>query len=250
MASAIGAIGDDLFPAKLLAMIASAAEFDDAAVLAYRQDDVPVILYDRLNDQDRDVFYDSYLAGVYLASPFYQAFSSGMSSGIYRLRDLAPDRFYQSEYYRRYYQHIGARDLLSYLVHTPENRALLVSIGRQKTARVFSKSEIGKLTFIEPVVRALSLRHWQSPWRAVAGTQSLHQQFKARFEDFGRGILTQRERDVVSLLLMGHSSKSIAAELNITAQTARVHRKNIYQKMVVRSQGELFSLLIAELTSE
>jgi DNA-binding CsgD family transcriptional regulator len=56
--------------------------------------------------------------------------------------------------------------------------------------------------------------------------------------------LTPRELDVVGLVLEGHSSESIANLLNISAGTVRIHRKNIYAKMRISSQRELFSIFV------
>jgi DNA-binding CsgD family transcriptional regulator len=61
-----------------------------------------------------------------------------------------------------------------------------------------------------------------------------------------RGIpaLTPRELEVVGLVLEGHSSESISNLLTISAGTVRIHRKNIYAKMRISSQRELFAIFI------
>lgn len=51
--------------------------------------------------------------------------------------------------------------------------------------------------------------------------------------------LTNRERDVVSLLLEGKSNKAIALALHITESTVEFHLKNIYNKLEVGSRTEL-----------
>ena len=52
--------------------------------------------------------------------------------------------------------------------------------------------------------------------------------------------LTQREAQVVNLMLEGHSSRAIGEVLKISGETVRVHRRNIYEKLGVSSQAELF----------
>jgi FixJ family two-component response regulator len=52
--------------------------------------------------------------------------------------------------------------------------------------------------------------------------------------------LTNRERDVLRLLLMGMSSKQVALELNISPRTAEVHRSNIMRKLNVKSFNKIF----------
>ena len=50
------------------------------------------------------------------------------------------------------------------------------------------------------------------------------------------------------LILKGHSSKSIARTLNNSPETIKVHRRRIYAKLGVTSQGELLSLFLAAMS--
>ncbi len=51
--------------------------------------------------------------------------------------------------------------------------------------------------------------------------------------------LSQREVEVLQFLVDGHSYKSIADKLSISAHTVRFHLHNIYEKLHVRSRAEL-----------
>lgn len=64
------------------------------------------------------------------------------------------------------------------------------------------------------------------------------------FRSIGEGILTPREREVVELTLRGHSADAIGDLLKISSGTVRIHRRNIYSKLRISSQGELFSEFI------
>ncbi len=55
--------------------------------------------------------------------------------------------------------------------------------------------------------------------------------------------LSNRERDVMSLVLAGRLNKVIAMDLGISMRTVEVHRANIFSKMEVRSAVELARLL-------
>ncbi|MGH8464381.1 MAG: response regulator transcription factor, partial [Pseudomonas sp.] len=70
------------------------------------------------------------------------------------------------------------------------------------------------------------------------------------FANFGRGLLTERECEVVRLLLQGHSSQSIAQKLRISPATVKVHRKNLYEKLEIGSQSELLALFIQAIKGE
>ena len=63
----------------------------------------------------------------------------------------------------------------------------------------------------------------------------------------GAELLTERERQVAVALLRGHSAKSVARLLAIAPGTVTVHRKNLYNKLGIRSQAELFSRFIEAL---
>lgn len=53
--------------------------------------------------------------------------------------------------------------------------------------------------------------------------------------------LSLREAEVVRLMLKGHSTKSMARLMGNSPETVKVHRKRIYSKLGICSQGELFS---------
>jgi len=46
------------------------------------------------------------------------------------------------------------------------------------------------------------------------------------------------------MILRGHSVKSTAQELGISPETVRMHRKNLYMKLGINSQSELFARFI------
>jgi len=57
--------------------------------------------------------------------------------------------------------------------------------------------------------------------------------------------LTQREREVMEVILEGKYNKVIADELSISMRTVEAHRSRIFDKMDVRSAVELAQLLTA-----
>ena len=108
------------------------------------------------------------------------------------------------------------------------------------------------LRLIEPIVRAAMHGVWKA-WAAQHSGQvrdlSMHQRLTQCFEQFGESSLTQREREITQLLLRGHSSKSVARELDIAPGTVMVHKRNLFSKLGITSQYELFSLFIDRLSA-
>jgi two-component system response regulator DctR len=55
--------------------------------------------------------------------------------------------------------------------------------------------------------------------------------------------LTERERDVMRLVVSGLPNKLIADQLDISVRTVEVHRSRVFEKMAVKSAVELANLL-------
>jgi len=67
------------------------------------------------------------------------------------------------------------------------------------------------------------------------------------FNSYGQKLLSDgisnRERDVVRLLVLDFSSKEISEKLNISSHTVDIHRRNILKKLNISSTGELIGML-------
>lgn len=58
--------------------------------------------------------------------------------------------------------------------------------------------------------------------------------------------LTQRETEIMQLLVKGYGVKLIAAELFISYDTAKTHLKNIYRKLHVNCGKEVIVKVLTE----
>lgn len=228
--------------------IGIAVDHEGTCLLAFHRDAPPDVLHHTLETAGRRHYVDRYLAGPYLLDPLYQLAMQDDKPGSCRFRDATPDRFRSSEYYRQYCERTHLRDEIDFLVDVTENSTLVLVVGRR--TRRFSKAELDRLRQIEPVVHAAMQNIWRHA--AVAGDsrgrrESVHERLTNRFASFGEGTLTQRERQVSQLLLRGHSTKSVARELDIAPGTVMVHKRNLFAKLGITSQFELFSRFIGAL---
>lgn len=55
--------------------------------------------------------------------------------------------------------------------------------------------------------------------------------------------LTQREREILSVLIRGRLDKEIANDLGISLDTVKKHNKSIYRKLNVRNRSEVIALM-------
>ena len=252
----VAAIGTPGFGGALRGAVDAVARIDSFVVIAHHAQQTPIILYDGLRPEERDVFYDRYLRGTYLLSPFYQACMDASEPRFCPISEIAPDDFFDSEFRRAYYAPAGIVDEAGYVVPAGAGHVLLVSIGRVRIPDAFAKDEISRLRDFLPLVNAAARRHWppNAPAEVPRDTHqpAIREHLRTAFENFGTSVLTGRERDVALMMLRGHSSKSAARRLDISPDTERVHRRNIYDKLGVSSQAELCSLFFEALaeTSE
>jgi DNA-binding CsgD family transcriptional regulator len=55
--------------------------------------------------------------------------------------------------------------------------------------------------------------------------------------------ISNRERDIIRLLVLNYSSKDIAEKLSISPNTVDTHRRNILKKLKIASTGELIGMI-------
>ena len=65
-------------------------------------------------------------------------------------------------------------------------------------------------------------------------------------EPSASAVLTGREREVLQLLSEGRTTKQIADQLNVSVKTAETHRRNIMEKLDMRSIAELTKFAIRQ----
>lgn len=205
----------------------------------------PLALFDTFPANLRPAFVDKYQAGTYQFDPFHLACQFGQADGLYSMRRLAPERFYTTEYFLTYYRHLQLSEKLGFIVSLgKESRAVLSLLRLQGTA-VSSEEERQLLRSAAPVVDLVVRGAWEMyRQNGHCAADDLNHKVGEVFEQFGRDVLTKREREVARLLLDGHSNFSVAEQLQITPGTVKVHRRSLYEKLGIGSQVQLLALFV------
>ncbi len=235
--------------AALVESIGLAVDHEGTCLLAFHRDAPPDVVHHTLEPAGAEHYLDRYLAGPYLLDPLYQLALRDDKPSVCRFRDETPDRFRSSEYYRQYCERTHLRDEMDFLLRVSDRSTLVLVVGRRE--KMFTKSELDRLRLIEAMVHAAMRNIWER-WSVDQGNagrdDSLHRRLTRCFENFGESWLTDREREITQLLLRGHSAKSVARELKIAPGTVMVHKRNLFTKLGITSQYELFSRFIDELS--
>jgi len=245
LADCIDAIGASVFPQRFCAFCAALAGADTAYLTAFFDSAGPVEIHSSHTDPDRLAALGTYLDVAFVLDPFYKLFQEKRGNQVAGLSDIAPDDFRRSEYYRTFFKAMNLADECGVMLHLADDAALFLSLGVQGRGHLNEE----RLTAMLPVLDALARRHWTvlTPER-FHGTGRLAAHLERAFEEFGSSVLSPRESQIVRMVLRGHSSKAIANALDNSPETIKVHRKRIYAKLGIASQGELLSTFLTALT--
>lgn len=239
----IDSIGSPEFGPALAAALRAIAPYDFTVIFGYIGSAPPLDLFDDFPPERRLLHVEEYQEGPYLLDPFFLASLNLTEPGLRRLREIAPDRFYQGEYYRSYYAQTGLAEEIGYIIRVNAELNLVVSLMRKE--KRFSTADFRALQQVWPVIEAACRKNWQHVVLDDGSQdQDIAERVEETFQRIGEGVLTPRERQVVELTLRGHSADAIGTMLGISSGTVRIHRRNIYTKLRISSQGELFSVFI------
>jgi DNA-binding CsgD family transcriptional regulator len=179
-------------------------------------------------------------AAFYELDPFILAYREGRS-GSMSMWEIAPSGFERSAYYQQAYLAYDYSDLLVHLTQLPGGASIWVELGRGLGKKAFTRAERELHKAIFPAVEVFSARLADLKWGVSGPSSSLGDpNVEGALDRFGADCLTRRERAVTRLVLLGHNTRSVASTLGISPETVRLHRKNVYVKLRVSSQGELF----------
>jgi DNA-binding CsgD family transcriptional regulator len=253
LAKLIESIGSTDFYDNLGDALESISPYEDMVIVAYSSDKKPFMVFQDLSETHKQNILKQYLNGGYLFDPFYEIQMKKPKDGVYRLVDVAPDEFYSSEYYQNYYTGSDFQDEIGFIIKYDEEYEVIVWLGIQKEKAKITSHELSQLEDTLPIVIALCHQHWQ---RASLPFPKTGDQFESEmglqltkaFNNFATDFLSNRECEIVRLILKGYSSKAIAQLLEISPDTVKVHRKHVHLKLDVSSQAELFSLFLSSLS--
>lgn len=241
---------DPAFGADLVRLFSALVGFDHVVIFGYRGGERPIDLFSTFAPAAYEVFVALYQRGPFLLDPFYRAIADGVA-GFRRMRDLAPDRFFSSEYFRSYYVQTGLAEEVGFFVPLGPGAGtgVVVSLMRERASGAFARRDVDLLAAAEPLVLSLARRQWgdldrrfSHPAARTAGRRPGPPARPERvWDDLG---LTAREAEIVQLVLQGHSSDSVAATLGISTGTVKVHRRNVYRKLNITSQVQLLSVYL------
>lgn len=245
----VRSVGSPNFPEVLGYFVGKVIGFDNMIIIAYHKDHNPEELYRECVDASVYEQMDThYVKAAYLLDPFYEAVLAGIQVGIHRIFDLAPDQFIKTSYFFEYYRNTTLIDEFSLYARLGHDTTLTACFGRDKTSNIkFSKAELNRIKSYEATLSALCSLHWRT-YQPKEGKNvvlaPVTKRLRLRLKEQHDISLSPRQAEVSLYILQGHSSLSISLNLNISKETVKVFRKQLYSKCNISSQAELFALLM------
>lgn len=247
-------------PRLLVDAAALLVRFEFSAVFVYRGKANPVCVHDSLPAPVSRAALRNYTQSTYVLNPFYAAYLSGLKTGVYRMRDLAPDGFFEHatlanpQARRTSAEEVGyltdgwpaGREELCIALELPDGECAEISLSQASAKGGFPLDAVARMAPVIPFFEA-AFRHY---WRHARPAHTTHSQDTTTddaFQAFGGKLLSPRERQLAQLLLRGHSTISVALQLGISPTTVKTHRKNLYAKLGIGTQFELFSRFLDSL---
>ncbi len=216
-------------------------------VLVFENRRRPLLVSQWIPDAElQNVFERSYFDHGYFLDPYYELATSDLPDGTYKLRDIAPDRFFRCEYYRRYYRQTRMIDEIGCLERMDGHRVAHLSVGRNEGSAKFKRKDLSLLSALSQVLMPLIIEYCNYSIDSGSIKQPERSQRVLSEQLFytklsGRKRITLRESEIASLIVQGHSTSAIGLILEISPQTVKVHRRNIYRKLNISSQTELYT---------
>lgn len=230
----------------LLYALENLVDASSGLVTKYVTGEKPEITHQRLlASESKQLQISNYSSGAYLLDPFYRLAYDLNKTGVFTLKQVAPNGFVESEYYRRFYSQLDIQDEICLIIRPECDVIFSLSLARLGGKVPFSAQEILTLEIVFSVVQAI-LTSWYLANNSRKSDQ-LSWQLDEALKQFGSSVLTKKECEVLHLTLQGYSVKSIADKLENAIETIKYHRKNLYRKLDINSQPELFNLFITAL---
>jgi len=236
--SLIKCIGEHNFYNQVACSIQDLDPVSNTRIVSYSKKNRPIFL-----DNDPISKIDEiYCESAYLLDPIYDFLFYKKHKELVTLDSLVNDDFCDSIYYDTFYQRLGWSNETNIVVSTNDDTKICI-VYTTKDNQFARKAAYEELTPYLNAIKAAILTHEKvgntvQQSNLIELTQSNNQNMRhSRLDSYK---LTKREKQIVELILEGLSSIAIAEKCFVSEGTIKNHRKNIYRKLAIKSQAELF----------
>jgi len=249
-------IGSKTFFGKLSDILEKFLPSESFIIFLYRKNAAPISLACYNGKLKYETGLTNYINYTYVINPVYRAYQKGLASGVYLISDLIRADNKNIIDLADCVIRIENSELIGYrtpgwpknyaecimFINIPNGSAIDISFLTKRDGQQTTECR-SILEEILPVLNSVLAKQFEIDGKSFNPSEN-NPGLEDKFQDFGNDTLTAREQEVVQLILVGHSSNSISLLLGISLTTVKTHRRNIYNKLQISSQAELFSLFL------
>lgn len=183
-----------------------------------------------------------YCHSAYLLDPIYDAINNQHHDELVTLESLVTEDFCNTKYYDTFYQRLGCTNETNIIIGTtPDTKICIVYTTKDNVSPITSASKTFT-PFLSSIKAAIQTH--ESVVKSLRQNQIIENVDISYSKNLSARLnacqLTKREKEIVSLILEGMSSAAISDKCFVSQGAVKNHRKNIYRKLNIKSQAELF----------
>jgi DNA-binding CsgD family transcriptional regulator len=233
--SLINTVGERYFYNRVICSLQALTPISSVRIVNYSKKARPILLGAiSMSEIDK-----TYCKSAYLLDPVYNVLHK-KNNDLIILDTLINDEFYDSIYYNHFYKRVGWSNESNFIIRTNDETNICIAYTIEDHVASLNETNKELNPFLDSIKIAImthervsNIKQKQSSYSDINYNHSLSN----RLDTFN---LTKREKEIVQLVLNGLSSVAIAEKCFVTEGTIKNHRKNIYRKLGIKSQSELF----------
>ncbi len=245
----ISAIGSGLFADTLQAAIRQAFGIDHITAMSFGPDAAPRALF-YANGSSAGVMRgltEHYTRGQYRQDPNFDLINQWRAP-----REPVVIQRGVDEFPRPYREMFFAKERIIEkltVVSTIEGAPVALNLYATRDQGAFTPDQVARITLAAPIVSHAIVRHDRIHHGAHPAMPSAMDN-AARLLNAAQQVgFTRRELEVCALILEGKSTTAIGMDLGVAPSSIATFRKNLYRKLKISSQAELFSLALGAVQS-
>ena len=238
--SLINGIGERYFYDQVAYSFKALDPISNIRIVSYSKANHPVFLSGNELSEIDEVYCES----AYLLDPVYDMICGNQDQKeLFTLDSLVNDDFRNSAYYDTFYQRLDWCNETNIVVGTSDDTKICIVYSTKDNGASIQAVNRELIPCIN-AIKAAILTH-ERVGNALQANQAINlENINNRSHLFKYHQLTKREKEIVELILTGLSSAAIAEKCFVSEGTIKNHRKNIYRKLNIKSQAELFRKFI------
>ncbi|PYF83143.1 regulatory LuxR family protein [Marinomonas alcarazii] len=222
----ISSIGTRYFYSSLACFIKFIPNIMDAKILLFPLTKKPQVLgVETISQIDK-----FYCESAYLLDPTFDKIDDSKDYQCFTINIEATINKKNQNYYNQFYRYINWKKETIFSIKIDEYNIICIAINSTDSYEDLSNYLL--------IIKEMIIKHEsiiKKEYQSNNQCKNIYTKKTTHLES-----LTNREKQIVDLMLQGHSQSKIAEFCFISEGTVKNHKKNIYKKLNIHSQSEFF----------